>query len=367
MSNILSYLDEHGDISLLQSEFNEVDNLILSYLSYIDLDEIVPSINLNSYVTVEKASEIFFSKHEEEEIISAILKAMAKGKRFKNAKLSGYVNQVDDEKQFAAICIELEDKTMYVSFRGTDNKIMSWHEDFKMSYEIIPSQKEAVIYLENAMRRTDKYIRLGGHSKGGNLAIFAGALCQSDMKNRIIEIYNNDGPGFTKKTLKNMHIEDIKSKIRLFTPQYSVFGMLFNVVGKHIIVKSSKKGIMQHDGMSWNISGMSFHRGKSLEKRSQLLSKILNNWIDDIKVDERKMFTKVIFKAINEMGISNMMDILNNKDKKIVNMIKKMRPFEKNTRSIIARLAKSFLSIYASEMTYPIISRLFANASLFYN
>lgn len=364
MGNLLNYLSEQGDITFLQSEFNEVDNLILSYLAYINLDDIVPSINHDTYVTVEEASKIFFSKYEKEESISSILKLMAKGNRFKNAKLSKYINILDEDekKQFAALCIELDDNTIYVAFRGTDNHIMSWHEDFKMSYKVIPSQKEAVIYLENTIKNTDKLIRLGGHSKGGNLAVYAGALCKSDIKNKILEIYNNDGPGFTKKTMQDMELESIKNKIKLFIPEYSIFGMLFNVVGKPTIVSSSEKGIMQHDGMSWNVSGIRFKRVKSLTKQSKLLCRTLNNWINSTKLDERKMFTKDIFKAIDEIGINDMMDILNSKDKKIISIIKKMRPLEKKNRSIFVRLVKSFVSIQADEITYPIRSKLFANA-----
>ena len=154
MYNILNYLEEQGNIPFSHSGFNEVDNLILSQIAYIDFDGIVPGIGTNEFITVKNASESFFATHSEDEMLLSksliklspfVLKEMAKGARFQNARLLNYVSQLDEtvQKQLAALHIELSDGTVYVAFRGTDDNLVSWQEDFNMSYKTVPAQIEA--------------------------------------------------------------------------------------------------------------------------------------------------------------------------------------------------------------------------------
>ncbi len=358
MGNILTYLENYGDIAFRESKFNEVDNLILSQISYIDFDEIVPSIEENKFITVEEAYKVYFSKRLPSDEIKPtllVLKAMAKGKRFKKATLSKYVNLFDEKqkKQFSALHIELDDETVYIAFRGTDSHLISWHEDFSMSYQITASQREAVLYLQNTIGDSKKIYRVGGHSKAGNLAIFACMWCQDDIKDKIIEIYDNDGPGFNDEILESTEYKKIIPKLKRFVPGYCIFGMLFKHKGiEHTIVSSTGNGIFQHDSMTWEVDGIQFIKKKSLIKQSILISKTINNWIDKVETDKRKTFTNLFFKSLELTGIKNIAEILGNI--KIINVIKTMVALDISSILTFAVLIQSFLSIYVIGILQPL-------------
>ena len=216
MANIFDYLDWR-DISLEKVEFNEIDNLILARLSYFPLDG---SVKENDEITVKEA----YLKMKEQGTTGRILQAedidlfpkLANSERFGNLKLTGFVNKIDPEaeKQFSAVTILFPDNTIYVAYRGTDNTIVGWKEDFNMSFsDLVASQTESVKYLEKiANKYPEKKILVGGHSKGGNLAIYASVFCKPEIQDRIIEVYNNDGPGFSEKVVQSPEYEKMIKK-----------------------------------------------------------------------------------------------------------------------------------------------------------
>lgn len=175
MGNILDYLDWRGDLTFEQSPFNEVDNLILACFSYIELDGIREIQNGNT-LYLEELSENFFAEKKNEKIkaqttflqnIPELLRKMAKSSRYRKCRVSGFVNEIlpSETKQFAAVTVELPDGTVYISFRGTDDTIIGWKEDFNLSNGIVPSHKRALEYLEKEGRYIQSMLRIGGHSK----------------------------------------------------------------------------------------------------------------------------------------------------------------------------------------------------------
>ena len=202
MSNIIDYIKWRGDLTFSQDPFNEIDNLILSQLVYVELNNIV-SDNAAHAISLLDASKNFFKQNNEQDLLDHVsmtknaifvLKEMAKSNRFKNAKLSRYVNDISEQEQsqFSAITIQLDDNSIYIAFSGTDATLVGWHEDFNMLYlKQTPGQEKALAYL-NAFTDLTIPLRLGGHSKGGNFAIYAGMYCEKSLRDRIIAIYNND-------------------------------------------------------------------------------------------------------------------------------------------------------------------------------
>ncbi len=357
MGDILTYLDKYGDNTFQDSKFNEVDNLILSQISYLDFEEIVPSIDSNDFIKVQEACYAYFLKFSESELSGLthlVLKGMANCKRFKEAKLSQYISLFDEkeQKQFAALHIELDDGSVYVAFRGTDDRLISWQEDFSMSYRTTPSQVEALSYLENTLANSNKFFRVGGHSKGGNLAVFASMWCQDSIKNKIIEVYDNDGPGFDKQIFKSNEYKNIANKLIRFVPGYCVFGMLFKhkAIKDYTIVNSTAKGIFQHDSMTWEVEGNNFVRKEKFIKQSVLISKMLNNWIDGVELEQRKAFTNLFFNSLESKGLKTVTDIFKAGNKKIIGVIKTMVVSDRNSIFTFAVLVKSFLSIYVIGM-----------------
>ena len=226
MANIFDYLDWR-DISLEKVEFNEIDNLILARLSYFPLDG---SVKENDEITVKEA----YLKMKEQGTTGRILQAedidlfpkLANSERFGNLKLTGFVNKIDPEaeKQFSAVTILFPDNTIYVAYRGTDNTIVGWKEDFNMSFsDLVASQTESVKYLEKiANKYPEKKILVGGHSKGGNLAIYASVFCKPEIQDRIIEVYNNDGPGFSEKVVQSPEYAKMIKKVHTYIPHSGV-------------------------------------------------------------------------------------------------------------------------------------------------
>ena len=274
MSNIIDYLAWRGDLSLANDPFNSIDALILSCLSYVNLKGIVPGFGEGN-ITVEEAAGNFFKIHTDEELAKdkslisfapALFRAVASTERFKNASLCNFADDTDisREIQFSAVEIDTEDGFSFISFRGTDDTIVGWKEDFNLSYMTVPAENEASLYLQKVMSGRQCRLRLGGHSKGGHLAIYAAAKAQKKDQDMIEQIYNFDGPGFNHEAMQTEPFKHIQSKVTKVIPQTSIIGRLLENTVEPQVVKSNETGIMQHDPMSWQLEGKIFETCMSL-------------------------------------------------------------------------------------------------------
>jgi uncharacterized membrane protein len=235
MATLFDYLLWRGDLSFRASPFNEVDNLILAELSFVDFAEILPS-DPSASMTLRDAAEIYFSAERETQSALLVpeavplLRAAAETERFSSLYLCGFERRTDAqcEAQFAAITFLLPDGEMFIAFRGTDDSLVGWKEDFNMAFlSVIPSQSSAMLYVDRMAATYPAYrIRIGGHSKGGNLAVYSAAKCASVHRERIIRVYNNDGPGFSRAFLDSEGYTAIKDRIHTILPETSVVGML---------------------------------------------------------------------------------------------------------------------------------------------
>lgn len=354
MNNILSYLKWRGDISFLERPFNEVDNLILSEISYIDFDGIVPGIEENKFIRIKEVYDSIITENDENKFMVrslvslplTFLKEMALSTRYGSAKLFNYKELYDEKKhiQFAALHIELDDKTVYISFRGTDQTIMGWREDFHMSFQTIPSQREAVKYLEQTMIATAKIkYRIGGHSKGGNLAVYAAMMCTVSLKKQIIEIYNNDGPGFSSELVHSLKYEEIRDRITRIIPQFSVIGMLFSHDSTYKIVKSYASGIMQHDAKTWCVDVDHFLEKEDLIQECKKINKIVDTLIKEVTIEQRKIFIKNFFDTLEASGAKYIDEIVKGGINGIESILTTMVKSEKNTRFVFSKLIQTLI------------------------
>lgn len=243
MPNIFDYI-KWRDIEIAKVEFNEIDNLILSRFSYLPLDGV---ISPNEEITIKEAYERTKILGTTGRTLQAedidLYSTLANSIRFGKLKITEFINKIDtiQEKQFSAVTIILPDDTIYVAYRGTDYSIVGWKEDFNMSFkEQVPSQIDAVEYLENIAKKYKCKIRVGGHSKGGNLAVYASAFCKPETQKRIIKVYNNDGPGFSEKIVNSEGYKRILKKVHTYIPQTSIIGRLLNHQEKTTILKSTQ-------------------------------------------------------------------------------------------------------------------------------
>ena len=319
MDNLSGYLRWRGDLSFVQSPFNEVDGLVFCYLAYVNLDGIAPE-NPEESITVKEVAEQFFTLRTQAELDADrslirnapyLMKEMAKTRRFAQALIKNYTNKISDikELQFSAMEILPGDGSSYVAYRGTDDTIVGWKEDFNLSTGTIPAEKEAAGYLNRIAAYSDRPLRVGGHSKGGNLAVFGASECELSVQKRIRRVYNYDGPGFNAEFFERPGIHRIQSKIRRFIPEFSIFGMLLEDTTEPTVIKSSQKGIMQHAGLSWQIEGPVFVRGKGLDAAAQIFSDSMETWLAQSDDEQKNLFIDDLFSVMEAPGFETLSEL----------------------------------------------------------
>lgn len=306
MADMFDYLKWRGDILFTQLPPNPVDALIFSTLSYVSFDGIVPS-DVNGWISLEEFVESFLSQEDYTGKIRVksdlkLLKAVAESERFKNVGLSNYRNILLDaeETQFSAITFFLENGSAFLAFRGTDFTLTGWKEDFNMTFqESIPSQRLALQYVEEFCSLICAPIYLGGHSKGGNLAVYAAAKCEEEIQEKIIAVYNQDGPGFTSNLMGNPGYQAMVPKIHTYIPQSSLIGMLLEHEEPYIIIKSKQLGgAMQHEPYTWEVLGKDFILMEEVTADSRFLNRTIKNWLAGMTNEERDVFFDTVFELL---------------------------------------------------------------------
>lgn len=315
MANVCDYVRWRGDLTLEQSEFNEIDNLILARFSYFPFDKIIRE---NEIATIKELSRRFSNQDVTKLPILwkddvELFPLMGNSKRFGGMLATKYINKIDaeQEKQFSAITVLMPDGTIYVSYRGTDNTIVGWKEDFNMSFKShIASQISAKQYLEEiAKEYPSSKIIIGGHSKGGNIAVYAATFASKEVKDRIINVYNNDGPGFCEDVIETTEYQEILPRVHTYIPQSSIIGRLMNHKEKYTIVESVQRGIMQHDLYSWQVLGKEFVTLKKLTNESEFIDKTIKDWLENVEPEKREQVIDAVFEILNTTEAQTMKEL----------------------------------------------------------
>lgn len=322
MANVIDYLQWRGDLTFAQSSLNEVDSVLFVFLSYFDLEGIIPtdpeneSISLKEAIMLERVHHVDRPFYGGAMIPSADIQLMARmmsrSARFANVRVTGLVSEIDRERemQFSAYTALLDDKSIFVSFKGTDDTLIGWKEDMNMSFiNEVPGQRWAVEYLNYIGSVTEGGIRIGGHSKGGNLAVYAAAKCKPEIQSRIIRVYNNDGPGFTNDFLVSQEYLRVKDRVLKLVPQDSVIGMLLSNDDNYTVVRSAKSGVIQHNCYLWEVKGRHFVRHGTLTKKTLDLSRVLNQWISDKDFDTRRELTDAVYEILTSSDAKTLTDL----------------------------------------------------------
>ena len=353
MANIFDYMDWR-DIPLEKVEFNEIDNLILARLSYFPFDG---TIQENEIITIKESYEIYKKIENKGKILIDddinLFPVLANSVRFGKMQIAEYVNKIDliEEKQFSAITILMSDDTIYVAYRGTDNTIVGWKEDFNMSFsELVPAQTDAVAYLERVAKKYKGKIRVGGHSKGGNLAVYAAAFCNSKTKERIINVYNNDGPGFCDKVVNSKEYKEILDRVHTYIPQTSIIGRLLNHEEKTTILKSTQTGIMQHDLYSWQVLGDKFVE-THLTNSSEFIDKTITNWLKEVSPEQRSNFFDTLFEILNATKAETMSEISSNWFSSAKIMITTYQNLDPESKDMMIRTVNELFRIGKDQIT----------------
>lgn len=348
MPNIRDYLSWRGDLPLSASPWNEIDSLLMACLVYNNLGALAWSragipLHAAALATPPEASTRW----------SALPAAMAQCPRFADIVLHDFVDVVDQERemQFAAVTALLPDGTELVAFRGTDNTLVGWRENFNMSFESpVPAQMEAVTYLERAALQTQRPLRVCGHSKGGNLASYAAACLSAEAQMRLVRIHSFDGPGLDDATIASPGYARIKPALRSVLPRSSVVGLLLNHHADYSVVDSSATGLSQHDPFTWQVLGMSFIRMEKVDAASLLVDDTVHDWLQASTPQQRSSFVDSLFDMLEAANVATLSEMGEDKLRSSAAILNAARRLDPDARRMFLHLVGKLFHIGAANL-----------------
>lgn len=351
MAKITDYIEWRGDLDFNQSPLNPVDNLIFSELSYMKFSGVLEG---KSGMTLSEIAEKHFENNTDEDLgvlltgdYKRMLEMMAASKRYGSLIIRESVDIYDETEgiQFASTLIELDRKTVFIAFRGTDDTLLGWKEDFQLSFmDTVPAQKNALDYANDVISRYRyKKVFIGGHSKGGNLAVYSAVHLNKNLKNRIVNVFNNDGPGFKKSLLSTPEYKSIAECIITLVPQSSVVGMLLEHEESYRVVKSNQRGILQHDGFSWEILGPDFIYLSGVDDDCLTIDRTMKDILNTLSEEQRKNYTNAFFEIISVNENRTLTDLKKDGLKTLFSISDNYRALDKETKKAVTETVSMFI------------------------
>ena len=364
MENVISYVEKYGDKTFKQKSIGEIDYAILSILSYINYDGILYSNKTK--VKLGEALTHFFNKYTEKELSThglglkdayKIAKSLIGTKRFNDLNLYHYVYVTDDTIQFSAMFVDISDEEVFVSIEGTDDEVVGWKEDFQLSYEFpIPSQKMASQYLnKNIPLLSEKKYIIGGHSKGGNLALVGCMYLPFLKHHKIKAIYSFDGPGLDDKQYKSHRYLSLKERYSLILPEYSIVGVLLNNKVERKVVGSHRMGIYAHSVYNWKVKDDSFYEAK-LSTFSKSLESTVIKWVHSYNLKTRQRFVEDLFDIFERCNIKTLYKIHAKDLKEISTVVREAKNISPESKTMIKEFISMLLNT-VKEDTFSFIKK----------
>lgn len=346
--NIFDYVKKYGNRTFKEKEFNDVDNLIFCSLSYLNFTD--TSINIGEH-TIEYIGGEYLSLYTFKEIKKLgipqkngylLLQSVINTKRYKNAVIHDYVYTLDDKKQFSAMMFRINSELEYMCFEGTDETVVGWKEDFELAYKFpIPSQISAIKYANKHISLSGPNIIIGGHSKGGNLALVAAMNTKQYKQFRIKKVYSNDGPGLRRKEFISGPYRRIKRKFVHFIPNNSVIGIILRNDVYHVI-KSNRKGIFGHAIITWIIEDDHLVES-TLSDSSKNLEQRIITWLESHTDKEKEYIVKTVFGVFEDASVKRFVDLTNITNiRKVFNNAKNV---DKTTKDLLVDIMANILDI----------------------
>lgn len=359
MGNIIDYVLRQGKHSFAEMEFNDVDSLALCQLSYLkfdglvgDLDSHQPGVTMSELAQCANREQMFADERYRE-VNTALFEAMAASKRFGSMELNYYENIIDTEKetQFSAIVCFPREAKPYIAFRGTDETLVGWKEDFNMAFlEPVIGQLISVKYVKYAAALLEGDFLMGGHSKGGNLAVYAATKCEPQIQERIAGIYSHDGPGFRPEILKGEEYERIKDRVCKMIPHSSIIGMLLQHQEEYEVVESKSFGLLQHDPYNWLVRGSDFIHVKDVWQGRKLFDETLNEWILSLPQEQLRLFVETMYTIVSASQVDNLVDFTAEWKKSMNHMVNALKEMDEETKHNMKEIIKRLFEIGVGRM-----------------
>ncbi len=354
MGTMIQYLEKFGKYSFEEMPMTEVDSLVLCQLSYLKFDGMVPDVQEGSTgVTLKSVAEHpdfekLFADVRYEKENRALFAGMVQGRRFRNMKLNYYTNVIEErwETQFSALTCFLDDGSAYVAFRGTDETIVGWKEDFNMAFlSPVPGQAYSVAYLNAVASRFSGDFYVGGHSKGGNLAVYSAMNCEEAIQKRILRIYSMDGPGFRPEVLERCGYDRIKERVVKILPHSSLVGMIFESDMHFQVVRSKTFGLLQHDPYTWQVVSNHLVRVNDLYERRKNMDNTLNEWILSLNEQQLRTFVDTLYQVIMASQATNLIEFTTEWKRSMNGIIAALKEVDGETQEVLKEIVKSLFEI----------------------
>ncbi len=378
MGKTLDYLHWRGDLKFSKDPINDIDVLIFALLSYLPFKGIVPGIEEKKEISLKDTAGQYLAKYANSEenspktnitplssfntSVELLLKDAAACPRFKDIRLSGYDENTDFVvgRQFTALTFSVQDfeRTKIVAFRGTDNSVVGWKEDFDLAYmEQIPAHESACLYLKRTIGIFSGRFIVCGHSKGGNLAVYAGSHLNPVQQLKLKKIVNFDGPGFNFSIVQRNPFSRNEHKVVNYLPEDSMVGLLLESVGKRVIVSSSDHFINQHNAFNWDIARSGFTEGK-LSRAAMLMEQTLKTWLTDISISDRETFLEALFDILGASEGKLVMTDPQESLEEFKNILVKYSKMDKKTKTLLSDVFESLTSEATKTLSESIKERL---------
>lgn len=343
MGNMISYVKENMNTFDVMP-FVELDSLVFSWLSYLNFPNVLKK--LRTWEGIE-LRDIYRAENFEEMLAGVkcpaetmeLLCACVASPRYRNVRVMNYEQELSDEKnmQFAAITLKVGPEQYYIAYRGTDSTIIGWKEDLQLSLdEPIPSQVRAVNYLYKAAQALEGTFLLGGHSKGGNLAVYAAARAKQSVQARIERIYSHDGPGFNREEIESEGFRRIRDRISKTIPQSSLVGLFFEAECEYRIIESKGiSGVVQHFPFYWQVEGAKLCEAQELADDAKIIYRAMNKWLKQNTLEEREEFIEETFGILENTGVKSFDELLANFSRYLPQIREQIRNMKPETRKFL--------------------------------
>ena len=355
MATIFDYIKWRGDLSFSDVRVGEVDSVIFAMLTYIDYGELCAGREMLlreaavGYCADGKYGEVDLGLIMPSKQINRMFCSAAASRRFGGVRITDFVEEtrVQDGCQFSAVVFHLTGRQMVIAFRGTDDTIVGWREDCRLSFlDEIPAQRHAVEYLEAmAAKYPDERIYLTGHSKGGNLAVYAAVKCADEVKCRIARAYCNDGPGLSAATVASPEFRRMQRKLTVILPQSAYIGVLFEKGEKYKVVNCRGRGVLQHDPYYWELDGPEFVKLGGLSKQGMKNEAKFRTSMAKMTLDEKREFVETFFDLVESTGATTLSEFAAGGPKRIVTLIKGYGGLYKPKREMMAEIFLRLLDV----------------------
>lgn len=361
MSHIVSYVKRQQENTFGEVPFNEVDALVLSQFIYLKLDGLIPTTsekqeavylyNIANHLDYEK---VFMDERYRKDNIE-LFEAMVESKRYRRMRMNYFsdITSLLAETQFSAMTVFLEEGPAVVIYRGTDETMVGWKEDFNMIFkEPVTGQSLSALYLQQVSEQFNGDFIVTGHSKGGNFAVYASMNVEDKVQDRISKVYSFDSPGFRPEILESVDFNKIQDRIIKYLPHSSIFGMLLQSKENYQVVECFSIGMLQHNPYNWQIEENEFKKLDKLDRSSIFFYETYNEWLYGLNDEELQAYSEIWYKVMQEANITTMLAFTKEPGKTLLQLIDAIKETDDKTKEMAKALAHGLIEVAKENIRY---------------